>query len=178
MDKTIINKLLDKYEKSAYVKGNGSNKAVALKPSELKGYDDHDFGSVKAFNSAAEKLAGCNLVHIEYQKDNTHLIHRICLNLNNISAIYQYAQRQPVTETRMQLMRIIEETRQSIRAEWIMHFLCDEYDRLTNKRNCLMFKNITEARDLCKVLLFIDQSAPALMRNISTKCYNDSKYLE
>ena len=179
-DLYIVDELLIEYgyEKSAYVKGNGSNKAVALKPSELKGYDDHDFDSVNSINSASEKLEEHNLVRIEYQKDNTHLIHRICLNLNNISAIYQYAQRQPVIETRMQLMQIIEETRQSIRREWIMSFLCDEYDRLTNKRNCLVLKNITEARDLCKVLLFIDNSAPALMRNISTRCYNDSKYLE
>lgn len=180
MDKTIVNMLLDKYERSAYVTGNGSNRAVAVKPEELKGYDDHDYTSVKFVNSVSRLMEEKQIVYIEYKKDNSHLIERICLNLGNVEKAYQYINRQPIIKRQKQLINIIEDAKKEVHTEWILRFLNDEYERLITKKkpDRLFPEDEKEAENLCGILKFINKSNPAMMRSISVKCFNDSKYFE
>lgn len=180
MKNIILNKLLDKYERSGYVLGNDSGRAVAIAPKELGSYNSHDYESVHIVRDAVSELEREGLVYSEPDKENSHLIKRICLVLDNTNKAYEFAARTPISERKDQLLQLIESTISNIKTEWIVNFLRDEYEYISSKAkpNKYFFDDIDKTKALCRVLAFIDNSEAMMMRNISVQCFNDSKYLE
>lgn len=125
MKNIILNKLLDKYERSGYVLGNDSGRAVAIAPKELGSYNSHDYESVHIVRDAVSELEREGLVYSEPDKENSHLIKRICLVLDNTNKAYEFAARTPISERKDQLLQLIESTISNIKTEWIVNFLRD-----------------------------------------------------
>lgn len=180
MKNIILNKLLDKYERSSYVLGNGSGRAVAIAPKELGSYSCYDYESVHIVRDAVSELEREGLVYSEQVKENSHLIKRICLVLDNTDKAYMFVSRTPISKRKQQFLQLIESTISNIKTEWILNFLREEYEyiNLKAKPNKYLFEDIDKAKALCKVLIFIDNSEAMMVRNISVRCFNDSKYLE
>lgn len=180
MKKTILNMLLDKYERSSYVLGKSSGRAVAIAPRELESYNCHDYESVHTIRNAVSELEREGIVYSEPVKGNPHLIQRICLVLDNTDKAYGFASRTPIFERKYQFIQLIESTISDIKTEWILNFLREEYEYIRSKAkpNKYFFEDIDMTKALCKVLIFIDNSEAMMMRNVSVQCFNDSKYIE
>ncbi len=177
MDKLIINKLLDIYENSAHAMDRESNRRVMINPCQLDGYDCTDYEYIKLLNEALEKLS--DIVLCEYDKRRNRLISRIILPTDKITQAYEYVGRTDIKANSRNISSVLQKTADTVDTEWIKTFLKTELSNLEKKRrtSAILESSVMLTENICKVLECIDKDE-YLMRTLSVKCFNDSKYFE
>lgn len=182
-EKVIINRLLDKYEKSQHLLSpHLSNRRVMLRveKNELPEYNYENAEIKDKYNSAAERLKKYELISIEWIK-GINRIDKLILNLEYIENAYNFVGRShPFKETE-EFCQIIEKSLKNVRIEWIAKWrdsVCD------NMRKTLKLDNdCKKGKDFIMKLVKAFSEYDLLndditMRAFSSKCYGDTKIFE
>lgn len=123
-EKIVINRLLDKYEKSQHLlKPKLSNRRVMLRveKNELPEYDYENAEIKDKFNSAAENLKKYGFVSIEWIK-GINRIDKLILNIDSVEKAYDFVGRKhPFKETE-EFCKIIESSLENVETEWIVNW--------------------------------------------------------
>ena len=147
MELVIINRLLDKYEKSRQATGEPCvRRRVSLKTEGLAEYHGREIDYRKAFHLAAENLQQQELIQVEWLAgEQGNLIKSLHLNLDRLDAAYQAARRSPQSELLQQLTRqlaAIEPQR-----EWMQSFLQDCLGEIDRRRFPAQLPREAQKRD-------------------------------
>ena len=95
-EKEILNKLLDKYERSkSFTETNAVRQNFSLDPSDLsqKYADDADYETFMEINRAIQSLENLGLANCQREKGG--VVRRIFLNCGALDQCYDYAGRTP-----------------------------------------------------------------------------------
>lgn len=182
-EKIIIDKLLDKFEKSQHLlKPQVSNRRVMLRveKNELSEYK-YEVADIKdKYNSAAERLEKEGLIFIEWIK-GIKRIDKLILNLDCIERAYYFVERIHPQKDIEKFCRIIESELSDINTEWIIAWrdsICK------NMRKNLKLDNECKKGEefiLNLIKSFIEYDSlndDITMRAFSSKCYGNTKTFE
>lgn len=182
-EKIVINRLLDKYEKSQHLlKPQLSNRRVMLRveKNELPEYDYENAEVKNKFNSAAENLKKYGFVSIEWIK-GINRIDKLILNIDSVEQAYDFVGRKhPFKETE-EFCKIIESGLENVETEWIINWrnsICN------NMRKTLKIDNeCKKGKDFVIKLVKAFSEYDLLndditMRAFSSKCYGNTKTFE
>ena len=147
METVIINRLLDKYEKSRQATGEPCvRRRVSLKTEGLVEYHGREIDYRKAFHQAAEKLQQQGLIQVEWLAgEQGNLIKSLHLKLDRLDAAYRAVGRSPQSELLQQLavqLAAIEPQR-----EWMQSFLQDCLDEIARRRFPAQLPREAQKRD-------------------------------
>lgn len=182
--KKIINKLLDKYEKSSHFKGEKSNRKVkiTLCNSEFDDYNSSERESIDNYNNAVKELKTINIVDFDWIKGReNYLINNIWLVLENIDKAYEFAEREKRSELNQKYMDMLLEYILTTETQWIKGYYTYYFNYIKdNKKTKDVFSKQTEdVMNITKALNEIDKLKDNItIRAFSVKCYNDSKVFE
>lgn len=179
----LVNRLLDKYEKSAHLLTPGRSTRRVLLNIEKKDIPEYDYEYAPvrdAFNAAAKALEEQQLVCIEWA-DNRMVMQKIVLELQNVRACYRVAGRVHPGE---RAERVIEQTERYLKeartpwlAAWRDRVIADAQQKLSVPQFC----REDEGRlcDLLRAFQGYDALRDTIsMRTFSIDIYHDSKYFE
>ena len=92
----VLNKLLDKYEKSkTFIGTNQINQSFGKRVSEMfsKYNDDAEYDLFYDVNEALHKLEMLQYIYITYERGD--IINMVSLNVTNLDKIYEFVGREP-----------------------------------------------------------------------------------
>lgn len=147
MELVIINRLLDKYEKSRQATGEPCvRRRVSLKTEGLAEYHGREIDYRKAFHLAAENLQQQGLIQVEWLAgEQGNLIKSLHLNLERLDAAYQAVGRSPQSELLQQLTRQLMAIKPQ--REWMQSFLQDCLDEIARRRFPVQLPREAQKRD-------------------------------
>ena len=179
----LVNRLLDKYEKSAHLLTPGRSTRRVLLNIEKKDIPEYDYEYAPvrdAFNAAAKALEEQQLVCIEWA-DNRMVMQKIVLELQNVRTCYRVVGRVHPGE---RAERVIEQTERYLKeartpwlAAWRDRVIADAQQKLSVPQFC----REDEGRlcDLLRAFQGYDALRDTIsMRTFSIDIYHDSKYFE
>ena len=179
----LVNRLLDKYEKSAHLLTPGRSTRRVLLNIEKKDIPEYDYEYAPvrdAFNAAAKALEEQQLVCIEWA-DNRMVMQKIVLELQNVRACYRAVGRVHPGERAERVIeqteRYLKETRTPWLAAWRDRVIADAQQKLSVPQFC----REDEGRlcDLLRAFQGYDALRDTIsMRTFSIDIYHDSKYFE
>ena len=180
----ILQRLLDKYEKSKHLRQPGvSNRRVMLRTEqgELPEYRYETAEIRDRFNQAAQGLERDGLVRVEYVQGRP-VIAVIVLNLDRVDQAYQAANRTHPAETAAEICALIQEGLAEIKTEWIQAWrdcTCQEIEQ-TWRIPAFYKQGADYARDFIRLLSCYDKldGEAATTRAFSSICFHDSKRFE
>ncbi len=182
-EKIIINRLLDKFEKSQHLfNPQSSNRRVMLRieRDEFPEYVFEDAEVKDKCNSAAARLEKLGLISIEWVK-GINRIDKLILNLESTENAYIFVERTHPFKEVENYCKIIECSLRNIKTEWMVKWrnsVCD------NMRKTLKIDNdCKKGKDfimkLVKAFSVYDLLNDDIsMRAFSSKCYGDTKIFE
>lgn len=187
--KILLDKLLDKYERSVFFRqGRIPDRRIMFKlydggRSDFSQYEVEDADKLAAINRAVLELAAARIVEFKWMRgDVNHLIAEVWLNFDNLAAAYTYVSRQPKILTVDKVCQDILSALEKVRSEWIKKYLEDIYTVISSKRDLgnKLPADFAERTDLLRALTFIDRigTAEILERVFSLQCFGDSKRFE
>lgn len=180
--KIILNKLLDKYEKSkSYVKS--TNRRIMVKVEEIKEYDLENYEQKLLFHETLKELKLKKIVDFNYLKyEEGNILDKIWLEKENIVNAYIEAQRENPKENYVVILERLES--ENFKQEWLRNF-CEHIKNymLENQKECQLlsfgqFEDILKALEEIDKMQSINNAGTILKRIFSINCYNDSKYFE
>ena len=147
MELVIINRLLDKYEKSRQATGEPCvRRRVSLKTEGLVEYHGREIDYRKAFHLAAENLQQQGLIQVEWLAgEQGNLIKSLHLKLDRLDAAYRAVGRSPQSELLQKLtqqLAVIKPQR-----EWMQSFLQDCLDEIARRRFPVQLPREAQKRD-------------------------------
>ena len=147
MELVIINRLLDKYEKSRQATGEPCvRRRVSLKTEGLAEYHGREIDYRKAFHLAAENLQQQGLIQVEWLAgEQGNLIKSLHLNLERLDAAYRAVGRSPQSELLQQLTRQLMAIKPQ--REWLQSFLQDCLDEIDRRRFPAQLPREAQKRD-------------------------------
>lgn len=182
-EKIIINRLLDKFEKSQHLLNpQASNRRVMLRieKDEFPEYVFEDAEIKDKCNSAAERLKELRLISIERVK-GINRIDKLILNIDSVEKAYDFVGRKhPFKETE-EFCRIIESGLENVETEWIVNWrnsVCN------NMRKTLKIDNECKKGKgfIIKLVKAFNEydllNDDITMRAFSSKCYGNTKTFE
>ena len=179
----LVNRLLDKYEKSAHLLTPGRSTRRVLLNVEKKDIPEYDYEYAPvrdAFNAAAKALEEQQLVCIEWA-DNRMVMQKIVLELQNVRACYRVVGRVHPGERAERVIeqteRYLKESRTPWLAAWRDRVIADAQQKLSVPQFC----REDEGRlcDLLRAFQGYDALRDTIsMRTFSIDIYHDSKYFE
>lgn len=178
MQESVLNILLDMYEKSATYKGkNLRNQSFMIKPEKVFPDYDGDYtdtDDVDQFNRDMELLFDSNFIMINYVK-GLPVIASIKLNTDVISDIYKVLKRQDVTKRRVSEIELYSEY---LGIHSIIDSFCKEQIiRLSNYKDAKYSFEV--ATNILKLLKFILNNHCDIMdRELSIAVLRNSKLFE
>ncbi|MGI6084763.1 MAG: Wadjet anti-phage system protein JetD domain-containing protein [Acetivibrionales bacterium] len=184
--KLLLDRLLDKYEKSrSYTGQTVSNRRILLKL--LKGdfpeYNVEKTEIRETINSVIQEYAAKELVAyswLKHEKDN--IIEKVWLRLDFLGKAYSEICRTPKGDIVGDILDMVLETQKKIKSEWIGKYLSDLRAGIEQKRSARPFlpDDAGYAQALLTALESIDKigQEECLERVFSQKCFGDSKFFE
>lgn len=180
----ILNKLLEKYEKSKSY-SEECNRKIILNMSELREYDIENYEIKSLINSVIIELSEENLIDFAWQKyEKNNIIQKIWLNKDNILESYRLSGRKNIKLILNDLLNVLNNI--NFKEEWLNSFKQDMilFLNSSNKENSYLPSFL--ANDILTALKEIDNICceeninynTSLKRVFSIKCYKDSKYFE
>ena len=147
MELVIINRLLDKYEKSRQATGEPCvRRRVSLKTEGLAEYHGREIDYRKAFHLAAENLQQQGLIQVEWLAgEQGNLIKSLHLNLDRLDAAYRAVGRSPQSELLQQLTRQLMAIKPQ--REWLQSFLQDCLGEIARRRFPVQLPREAQKRD-------------------------------
>ena len=180
----ILNRLLDKYEKSKHLlEPGGSNRRVMLRVEkrELPEYKYEAADIRDAFNRAAQELEQERLISIEWLKGRP-VLSGVILNLDQAERCYQMAGRTHPRRQAEIVARMAQSALAGVETPWIASWreeLCEKarrtytipgYCRKDTAFLSKLLSALTQYDSLC--------GEPVTMRAFSSRCYHNSKTFE
>ena len=113
-EKTILDRLLDKYEHSkTFVKANRQNQSFSVKPEQLfaKYRDDSEYELFRDVNNCIVHLEGLGYVAAKRQKNG--VVVNIRLITEHLDSVYRYIERVPKSDVVTELTRLLTQYQDS-----------------------------------------------------------------
>lgn len=178
----ILNKLLDKYEKSkSYLET--TNRRIIVKAEEIKEYDTENYEQKMLFHEILKELKTKKIVDFNYLKyEEGNILDMIWLEKENIDKAYSEIKRENPKEIYIIILKQLESI--NFEQKWLQKF-CEEMKRYmikNQKQNSLL--PLSKSNFILIALQEIDKMQSEskvncmLKRIFSINCYNDSKYFE
>ena len=178
----ILNKLLNKYEKSkSYVKN--TNRRIMIKAEEIKEYNTENYEQKILFHEILKELKTKGLIDFNYLKyEEGNILDQIWLEKENIDNSYLEIQRDNPKKGYMVILNQLKNI--NFEQMWLQRF-CEEmksYMEEKQKQNSLL--PVSKSKSILIALQKIDNMQRddnvnnMLKRLFSIQCYNDSKYFE
>ena len=178
-ERTILNTLLDKYEKSKSF--NGDNKInqrffvkiVSLFPK----YDDHsNYELFQAVNESIDVLVRKDLILAKISKAN--VCNEVSLNINSISQVYQYIGRTQKRDINNAVMILLAEYMD--KNEILKRFCEAQIERIRANKSIQFFND--DLREFKSILVAVDNllkvESETFVRDFSVRVFKDSKLLD
>ncbi len=184
LETSVLEDLLDKYEKSKHLKEpNTSNRRVTLskEKGELKGYDWENLNSLERFRKEALFLEGEHLLTVDWEvKDK--VISQVILNLAQVENSYKLLNRTPPWVLRQEGMDFLTKELEGITTPWILQWKDFHLEQLekTWKLPFFLKKDENFALGLCALLRHYDRfpETGMTLRSFSVQVFQNSKTLE
>lgn len=185
--RAILNRLLDKYERSkSYLdQGQGPSRRVQLRlfSKDFPGYDIEQPEVKETINSTVGELAAKGLVGFAWYKfEKGNIIEKVWLIQESIAEAYQEAERMPKSDRAAAILAMVREVGTGISAPWIKAYLSEAETHIAAHKSTLPFLPDDEkgAGDVLRALKAINDmnNTEDLERVFSLKCFGDSKYFE
>lgn len=183
--KIVLNRLLDKYERSkAYLDGC-SVRRIMLKlcSGDMPEYNLEDTPVRELVNSMIQDLAEDGIVKFEWMRfERGNIIDRVWLCLDKTEHAYREAGRVPKKGKADLVLKRIREALPGITQPWIEDFFKEALDFIDAKKSITPYLpgDTGTALAVLKALMAIDsldgEECPE--RVFSIKCFGDSKYFE
>ena len=182
--KTILSKLLEKYERSQHLfKPGTSSRRVVLNPEkrDLSEYDYQNADVRDSFNEAARELEASGLVTVKWKK-GLPVFEEIVLNLNNTEKCYEVMGRMHPKELAAAVKGLVIAELDGIDVPWICGWkdkvIRDVIEKLRVPL-CCRNGSLEKLRDLLKAFReYASLEGPVTMRAFSSTCYGDTKHFE
>jgi len=192
----ILNKLLDKYEKSSHYRETSlSNRRVIIKLGsrslDLKEYDIETYDKKKQIHTAVTHLSEMNLIGYKWERaEEGNILAEIWLPLENLDSAYREVGRIPKKDMVNDILSQIQQTLSSFTippidsdtGSWILPALEEIYN--SSKTSLSLSSALPAEYELARAFLkaLKDLSRPNFsetsIRAFSLSCFHDSKYLE
>jgi len=192
----ILNKLLDKYEKSSHYRETSlSNRRVIIKLGsrslDLKEYDIETYDKKKQIHTAVTHLSEMNLIGYKWERaEEGNILAEIWLSLENLDSAYREVGRIPKKDMVNDILSQIQQTLSSFTippidsdtGSWILPALEEIYN--SSKTSLSLSSALPAEYELARAFLkaLKDLSRPNFsetsIRAFSLSCFHDSKYLE
>ena len=180
----ILNRLLDKYEKSLHAQGQGlSNRRVLLKTDrgDIPEYDYHDVNIRDAFNEEVEALEKKGVIKSNWARKG-YILSEIWLNLENVDLAYHLICRESKERICENYVQLLKQLKEQCKSAWIHNFANVQIDETERRRrlSSLINRDIAELSDLLSALRCYDElnGESITMRAFSIRCYNNSKHFQ
>lgn len=175
----ILNRLLDKYEKSvSFIGKNKHQQSFKERVTKLfPKYEDHsDFNTFEQVNHAIDVL-----VHLDYisaTKTPANIYEEVELNISQIEQIYYYLNRSNKKTVQEEIIKLLY--RYKDKNSVLQQYCKDQLIAISENKSVKYFKgNITEYENLLKALsaiFFIKEET--FVREFSIKTFGDSKIFD
>lgn len=197
--KTILNALLDKYERSATFRGdNAVKQSFTVKPEELFSHyrDDADYDCFVSVNDAVCALAGYGFIGCDQRNS---VVLKISLKTEKLPEVYKALGRIPKDRTINEMRIFLEEQKQILRVDdaggiykeelsendsddvksALLQYISNQEERLQVAKLPEYYENLKDYSDLWILLRFLSKEhGEVFVRDLSVKLYRDSKRLE
>ena len=177
--KELLNRLLDKYEKSKSF-NYSSNRRIMLKREEISQFVNFEnYIEKEIFIREIKELKSTELIDFSWQKyEEDNLIDVIWLIITNVSESYKIVGRRNLKDVSKDIKEYLNEYIEDIKRNWIRDFFKDQIKYLDLKNKETKYLNFENYKDVTNALLFIDTNTDLLERVFSIKCFGNSKYFE
>lgn len=183
--KILLNRLLDKYERSKSYLDESSSRRVLIKPlsGEFPEYDLEKLEIKELINSIIQELGRQELVGFEWLKfEKGNIIEKVWLRLDQINQVYQAAGRPLKSGRAFAILVMVKELRENISLPWLRRYLEDTESNIEIKKSATPFlpDDEKDAEAILSALKAINDqnNEERLERIFSLKCFGDSKFFE
>lgn len=174
--KILLNKLLDRYEKSKSIYEQ-TNRRIILKMKDIKEYDIENFESKKIFHDIINELKNENIIDYSWELYETgNILKEIWLNKDNVEKAYTIVNRIDIRQQNSILLKYLN--KYHFNQEWLEKYRNDMICYINEKHKTNSLFPYQFAEDVLKVLKEIDNKKEVLKRVLSINCFGDSKYFE
>lgn len=178
----ILNKLLDKYEKSkSYL--NEVNRRILIKAGSISEYNVEKYDEKQVFHDTVKDLKNRGLIDFSWEKfEEGNILKEIWLNKEKVDEAYQEIKRENPKDSYKQILLLLEA--QQYRKEWLTNFKNETINEMISTEKECSYLPKEKAEDILKALKELDkieitaENDVVLKRVFSIRCYNDSKYFE
>lgn len=178
-EKTILNKLLDKYEGSkSFIGENKVNQRFTVKlPTLFRQYTDHaNYELFQAVNEAIDVLSRKKLIVAKV--NSTKVCSEVSLNIEGIDAAYNYLNRKPKNDINNSVRQVLDAYQD--RNEILNRFCRAQTERILTNKSIQWF--IGDLREFETILRAVDEllkiSSETFVRDFSIRVFKDSKTFE
>ena len=183
--KIILNRLLDKYERSrAYLDG-GTARRIMLRlcSGDMPEYNLEDTAVREMVNSTVQALADSGIVKFEWMRfERGNIMDRVWLCVDRVEDAYREAGRVPKKEKADRVLALIRDAISGITKHWLESFLKEAMDGIDAKKSLMPYlpADTDTALAVLKALVAIDgmdgEECPE--RVFSIRVFGDSKHFE
>lgn len=175
-EKLILNKLLDKYEKSKSYKQE-TNRRILMKVTEIKEYNIENVEEKQLFHDALDALKNLKLIDYSWKKyEDGNIVEEIWLEKENIILAYEKAERCNIKSEAFEIKETLDKT--CFTNEWLNNFKEDIIEEINIKEKENSILPYSYYKEIIQALKIIDLKGIWLERTFSIKCFGDSKYFE
>lgn len=183
--KVLLDKLIDKYERSKSYLDTDSSRRVFLKlfSGEFPDYDIEQHEIRELINSIIMELYQKDLVGFEWLKyEKGNIIEKVWLRIDKINLVYQEAGRLPKSGRVAAILDLVMKFKEGISLPWMMQYLEDILSNIEMKKSVtpLLPDVENDAKAILSALKAINDqnNEERLERVFSLKCFGDSKFFE
>jgi hypothetical protein len=178
-EKEIINRLIDKYEKSKSF--TGDNKVIqrfTMKiPSLFPKYNDHsEYELFVALNDSIDTLVKKS--YVIAKANSAHVYSTVTLNVGKLAEIYEYVGRQEKKEINNSIVEILAKYKER---NQILNLYCSSQNVRIDTNKPIQFFN-DDLVELENILLAVDEllkvDKETFVRDFSVRVFKDSKVFE
>lgn len=183
--KLVLDRLLDRYEKSKFFNNENSRRRIMLKMTrgDMPEYDIEKPLVRETFNSVIKDLADNGLVGFEWARyEEGNIIEKVWLNVSRVEDCYAEIGRKAKRAVLDSLLERITDLKGKTEDSWILSFLADAEKAIKEKSSTAGLLPVDEEQAMA-VLKALDylrtlDGGQCLERVFSLRCFNDSKYFE
>lgn len=183
-EKTLLNKLVDRYENSQlYLEQPESNRAIHLPFTKktLPSYFNDESNEYEQITISCQVLEEKNWISIQWQnKKIGYIIERITLNLENLGTIYAYLQRTPKRSQAQEIMTLLANYKGKY--PLLDYFITYIEERLHANLSVAKYFNLEDKKGLETLLIAVEGVLSNLkecyVREFSMQLFGDSKTFE
>jgi len=181
----ILDRLLDRYEKSkSFIDGNSKRRIILkMTKGDFPEYDIEKPLIRETFNSVVEELAQKGLVGFDWLKhEKGNIIEKVWLNVSRVEDCYAEIGRKARRIVLDALLDRVIDLKEKVKDGWVAEFLAETEQSIKEKASTagLLPADEEQAAALLEALDSLRklEGGQCLERVFSLRCFNDSKYFE